>query len=169
MKPSAASRLVTSAMWLVRPHHSWMTTTPGPAPDSGSARYPWAVRPLLGKVTFCRGLSTVGVISPGLVHHAGRGHLEVLPHLPAPLLGQVGLVDRDAHAAQPRVALERPDGERAVPHPQARVPPLVRVGLRPAPVLLEEHEQALLGGAEVLLGVEGAQDRVVGDLLVEAV
>ncbi len=50
--PSAASRRVTSAMWSVSPHHSWMTTTPGPRPDGGSARYPWAVVPALGKVTF---------------------------------------------------------------------------------------------------------------------
>src|ERR1041384_2817533 len=155
-------------MWLVRPHHSWMTTTPGPEPDSGSARYPWAVRPLLGKETFWSGFSGRRPISPGLVHHARRSHLEVLPHLTPALLGEVRLVHGDAHAAQPRVALEGPDGERAVPHPQPRVSALVGVGLRPAPVLLEEHQQAHLGRAQVLLGVEGAQDRVVGDLLVEA-
>src|SRR5438270_4215658 len=31
-----------------RPHHSWMTTTPGPLPDAGMARYPCPVVPLLG-------------------------------------------------------------------------------------------------------------------------
>ncbi len=36
-KPSAARRLVTSAMWLVRPYHSWVTMTPAPEPPSGSA------------------------------------------------------------------------------------------------------------------------------------
>src|SRR3954451_6422179 len=56
-KPSAANRSVTSLMWVVRPHHSWMTTSPGPLPDSGTAREPWAVPPLLGKVTFCTGFS----------------------------------------------------------------------------------------------------------------
>src|SRR3954470_7586400 len=125
-------------MWLGRPHHSWMTTTPGPEPDSGRARYPWAVRPLLGKETFWSGLSAMRAIppgvrpgrSPGLVHHARGGHLEVLPHLPAALLGEVRLVHGDAHAAQPGVPLEGADRERAVPHPQPRVSALVGVGLR---------------------------------------
>src|SRR3954470_3036283 len=58
-KPSAASRSLTSAMWSVRPHHSWITMTPGPLPDGGVARYPWASLPLLGKVTFWRGLSVM--------------------------------------------------------------------------------------------------------------
>jgi hypothetical protein len=37
-KPSAASRSVTSLMWLVRSHYSWMAITPCPDPDSGTAR-----------------------------------------------------------------------------------------------------------------------------------
>src|SRR5688500_5800933 len=40
-------------MWSTRPHHSWITTTPGPLPDSGVARYPCPVPPLLGNSTIC--------------------------------------------------------------------------------------------------------------------
>src|SRR5438270_623845 len=39
-KPSAARRSAMPAMWSVRPHHSWMTTTPAPWPEGGVARYP---------------------------------------------------------------------------------------------------------------------------------
>src|SRR5579875_147867 len=49
-------------MWLSSPHHSWMTMRPGPEPLSGTARYPWAVPPLLGNVTFWKGvLSVIGM------------------------------------------------------------------------------------------------------------
>ncbi len=37
-KPSRASRSQTSRMWSTRPHHSWMTITPGPLPEAGTAR-----------------------------------------------------------------------------------------------------------------------------------
>src|SRR5699024_3342806 len=43
------------------------------------------------------------------------------------------------------------------------------VRLRPAPVLLEEGAQAVLGPGEVLLGVHRPQLGIVGDALVEAV
>ena len=33
--PWAASRSATLRMWGTSPHHSWMTTTPGPLPDGG--------------------------------------------------------------------------------------------------------------------------------------
>ena len=71
------------------------------------------------------------------------------------------------HAPQPGVALDEPDLERAVPHPQAGVAALVGVGARAAPVLLEEHPQPHLGGVEVLLGVQRAQDLVLADQRVE--
>ena len=37
-KPSAAKRSHTSWMWGTRPHHSWITTSGTPPPDSGMAR-----------------------------------------------------------------------------------------------------------------------------------
>src|SRR5437764_5307132 len=37
-KPSAAKRSQTFLMWPTRPHHSWITSTPGPLPDGGVAR-----------------------------------------------------------------------------------------------------------------------------------
>ena len=142
------------------------------------------VPPLLAKVTFWRGLSGMVVIHQSRarvaapVQNAAVQNVRFImlaaansmySHIcAAPLQGQVRLVDRDAHAAQPGVALERADLEGGVPHPQPRVAALVRIGLRAAPVLLQEHPQALLGRAEVLLGIERAQHRVVGDLFVEA-
>ena len=36
--PSAAKRSHTFLMWPTRPHHSWMTSRPGPLPDAGVAR-----------------------------------------------------------------------------------------------------------------------------------
>ena len=43
-----------------------------------------------------------------------------------------------------------------VPHPQPRMPTLLGVGGRAAPVLLQEHGQPLARGSEVLLGVHRA-------------
>ena len=56
---------------------------------------------------------------------------------------------------------------RHVAHPQARVAALLGVGRRAAPVLLEEHPQPLLGGPEVVLGVERPQRLVLRDAAVE--
>ena len=54
-----------------------------------------------------------------------------------------------------------------VPHPQPRVPALVGVGVRPAPVLLQEHQQPLVRWPEILLGVQRAEQVVAGDPVVE--
>src|SRR5260370_12042582 len=51
VKPSSASLSHTPLSCGTRPHHSWMTRTPGPAPSAGVARYPLAVEPLLGNST----------------------------------------------------------------------------------------------------------------------
>src|SRR4051812_20563466 len=45
-------------MWGTSPHHSWMTTTPGPFPRSGTDRYPLASRPLLWNDTICPRIPT---------------------------------------------------------------------------------------------------------------
>src|ERR671914_300468 len=50
-KPSAAKRSTRPLTWSSTPHHSWSTTTPGPLPDSGTARYPEAVPPLASNST----------------------------------------------------------------------------------------------------------------------
>src|ERR1039458_2366321 len=47
-KPSAAKRRHTPLLGQTRPHHSWITTTPGPLPPAGEARYPTSVEPPLG-------------------------------------------------------------------------------------------------------------------------
>ncbi len=65
--PSAAKRSAMATMCEVSPHHSWITTTPGPVPCGGSARYPWAGRPSgrpVGKVTSCRGPPWSGMAFP---------------------------------------------------------------------------------------------------------
>src|SRR5487761_1406703 len=38
-------------IWSLSPHHSWITTRPGPGPAPGTLRYPVAVLPLLGNST----------------------------------------------------------------------------------------------------------------------
>ena len=45
VKPSAANRSHTLLMWPTRPHHSWSTSTPGPLPEAGVARYPAVLLP----------------------------------------------------------------------------------------------------------------------------
>src|SRR3954464_14804240 len=69
-KPSRAKRSATSAMWSSSPHHSWMTITPGPFPEAGFARYPCASLPLLGNVTFWRGLSDM--LTSGRLRYCGE-------------------------------------------------------------------------------------------------
>lgn len=76
--------------------------------------------------------------------------------------------DGDFHAPQPRVAFQRSDVERHVPHAESGVPAFVGVGVRSAPVLLEEHPQPTLGWTEVGFGVQRSQQVILRDLLVEA-
>ena len=68
---------------------------------------------------------------------------------------------------QPGVAFGRADPERRVPHPQSRVAAQLGVRAGTAPVLLEEHPQPFLGRAQVGLGVQRAQHRVVRHARVE--
>src|SRR4051812_30339345 len=48
-----------------RPHHSWMTTTPGPPPSAG-AKYPAPVEPLLGNSTMLPMRRTISGQTPGV-------------------------------------------------------------------------------------------------------
>ena len=74
--------------------------------------------------------------------HRLRGRLEV----PIERLARLGRgrerVQRRPHVREPVVALPRTDRERDVPHPQARVPALLAVGGRAAPVLAEEQGES---------------------------
>src|SRR5262245_20890282 len=45
VNPSAANRSQTFLMWPTSPHHSWRTSTPGPLPAAGVARYPAVLLP----------------------------------------------------------------------------------------------------------------------------
>src|ERR1019366_6678033 len=64
-KPSFAKRSVTSLMCGTRPHHSWITTTAGPLPDTGFANHPSSFWPFTVKETFspmCALLIDAGLI-----------------------------------------------------------------------------------------------------------
>ena len=60
------------------------------------------------------------------------------------------------------------DHEWIVAHPQTRVSTLLRVRVRSAPVLLEEHPHPPLGRAEIGLGVERAHNLVLRDFFVKS-
>ena len=104
---------------------------------------------------------------PGGVDEGVCRPREVVAQAVVVLGGEPERVDGVHHVQQPAVAHVGRDLEGHVPHPQARVTALLGVGRRAAPVLLEEHPEALLGRAEVVLGVEGAQRLVLGDAAVE--
>ena len=72
------------------------------------------------------------------------------------------------HVAQPGVALGRADDEGGVAHAQARMPALLAVGRRAAPVLHQEEREVVRRLAQVV-GVERPQQRVAGDAEIEAV
>src|SRR5579875_1195649 len=63
-------------MWGTSPHHSWITTTPGPDPEAGVARYPPPVVPLLGN-SMCSPMSADATVrqAPG----AGPARVPALP------------------------------------------------------------------------------------------
>src|SRR5205809_335387 len=54
--PSAANRSQTFLMCRTRPHHSWITRTPGPLPDEGAARYDDVLVPFDGTSTILPGM-----------------------------------------------------------------------------------------------------------------
>ena len=56
VNPSVASRSQTVLMWRTRPHHSWMTRTPGPLPAAGVARYADVLVPFDGNSTILPGM-----------------------------------------------------------------------------------------------------------------
>jgi uncharacterized protein (DUF1697 family) len=70
--------------------------------------------------------------------------------------------------AEPSVARLGTDGEREVPHPQPRVPTFLTVRTGSAPILREEERQAVSSAGEIVrLRVEGQQQRIVLDAVVE--
>ena len=71
------------------------------------------------------------------------------------------------HTAQPGIALDEPDPELRVPHPQSGVTALIGVGPRATPVLLEEHPQPVLRALQIIRGVEREQHLVGADQFVE--
>src|SRR5271155_5657880 len=119
--------------------------------------------------------STMGAVdvwsSEFRVDEGMRGHFQVVEQRLAVYVVEgrrIDGCDRGVHAAQPRVALERADLERRVPHPPPRVGPLIGLWPRAAPALREEHPGPDLGAREVIFGVQTPQDFVLGDQLVEA-
>ncbi len=94
---------------------------------------------------------------------------DVVPELLVELGWQRRLVETGAEVHEPAVAGLDRDLERRVTHAQARVAALLGVGRRTAPVLLEEHPEPLVGGSEVLLGIERPKHLVGRDTVVERV
>jgi hypothetical protein len=78
-----------------------------------------------------------------------------------------GSVERRRHVQEPPFAFERPDPPLHMPGAKARVTSLLVVGPRAAPELGQEKAEVPARRTEVF-GVEGAQDVVAGDALVEA-
>src|SRR4026209_246528 len=56
--PATAKRSQTFLMCPTRPHHSWITRTPGPLPDAGIDRCPFEVCPLLGNSTILTAIAS---------------------------------------------------------------------------------------------------------------
>jgi HD-like signal output (HDOD) protein len=92
--------------------------------------------------------------------------LQVVPDRGARLVRDVQPRHRGEHVGQPGVPLPGPHLPGDVAHAQPRVPALVGVGGRTAPVLHQEHPQAVLGRTEVVR-VERPQHGVLGDAGVE--
>src|SRR5699024_5333293 len=134
------------------------SASPRPAGGAGSAE---ALRDGLARG---RGLAAVDGVDQGV-----GGAVQVVPQRLRVQRREVERVHGIAHVAQPRVLGRGGDGEHGVAHPQPRMAALLAVGLRPAPVLLEEGAQAVLGPGEVLLGVHRPELGILGDPLVEAV
>src|SRR6266571_805166 len=67
VNPSAAKRSQTFLMCPTRPHHSWSTSTPGPLPEAGVARYPAVLLPFDANSTI-----VPAMLKPLLVRAAGR-------------------------------------------------------------------------------------------------
>src|SRR6266516_4134958 len=105
-----------------------MATAP---PSSSRTRRWW-------RKTWCR-----PNLAPRLVDHRGRSRLEVTEQRVPHRGREVERLDRRRHVPQPRVALGLTDGERLVAEPQPRVPALLAVSRRPAPVLDEKQGEPL--------------------------
>src|SRR6478752_2151076 len=101
------------ATWVVSPHHSWITTTPGPEPDSGNRRYPKASPAPPGNRTFC-------CPAPSLT--PGSSHLQWLPTTRrcrrAERYGPAGSTRRLGASATDAVQGAGPPGERPAQPPQ---------------------------------------------------
>ena len=70
------------------------------------------------------------------------------------------------HVLEPALSFLRPDLERQVPRPKARVAPLLFVKARPAPELGQEEAQVALRAVEVFR-VKRSQYFVFGHPLIE--
>src|SRR4051794_9982906 len=99
------------------------------------------------------------------VDHAPRGAFQVIPQDRLVHRREVQRLDRLPHVRQPAVPGVGVHPERGVAHPQPRVPALLAVRRRPAPVLLQEHPEPPRGGLEVLVGVQPPQHGVAGAAL----
>src|SRR2546425_12170260 len=70
VSPSAASRSQTFLMCRTRPHHSWITRTPGPFPDGGVARYADVLVEFDGKSIILPGIAQEPPLGAGVIFTA---------------------------------------------------------------------------------------------------
>ena len=107
----------------------------------------------------------------GVDEHIRRPQ-HVLPDGGALLIGERALlqtVQRVGHQFQPALGGGDPDGEMGMPHAQPRMPPLLGVVLRAAPVLDQEHPQTRLRALPVIRGIHRPEDVIGAHLFIEAV
>ena len=110
-------------------------------------RPPCRVRPVYpGRVRARRQCRPPGAAS-AVAHRLG-GHREVALEFGGDVVGRGGGGDGRPHVDQPAIALDGPDRERRVTHPEARMAALLVVGRRAAPVLDEEEGQPVAGAAQ---------------------
>ena len=122
-------------------------------------------RPHLAALALIGAAPAVGA-SVAVAHRLG-GHRQVGLELGRHVIGRSDRGERRAHVGQPAVARDTIDGERGVAYPEPRMPALVVVRPRPAPVLGEEQGQPPLRRGEIGLGIQRPQDLVVGDGRIE--
>lgn len=96
------------------------------------------------------------------IDHEGRRVVKELPQHSRRLFRQLYFLQRSVHQLHPPIAPTLIDVKRPVPHAQARMAALLRVGLRAAETLDEKFLKPLLRAGHIVGWIHGAED-VVGD------
>ncbi len=76
-------------------------------------------------------------------------------------------VEGRVHARDPAIALREPDGKGRMPHAQTRMAALLLISIRASKAHDEEVGKALASAVEVVRGIEGCEQGLLGDAFVE--